>query len=200
MGRLSFPDFRSLTAGPPSRARTPKRTSGRRIGFVSQKTGRRFSPLLLWRLPSRSPRLAISDPCLTKILSLCVWEGSLSLIWCFYQSPTFKSERLCQRSRTRRFTSAGRLPQSQPRAAPVFLDELDASTFKSAPNDVQGSAPGLTYFVLQLIDGDGADSCLIGKCLLGPAKETSGSSGLGGCDAHWRWIASQRKIYKPSLT
>ncbi len=81
-----------------------------------------------------------------------------------------------------------------------FVDKLNASTFKRPPNDVQRSAPGLTYFVLQLIDGDRADSRLIGKCLLGPAKETSGSSGLGGGDAHWRWIASRRKIYKPRLT
>jgi hypothetical protein len=84
---------------------------------------------------------------------------------------------------------AGTLPKAQTHAASVFVDEVNASRLKGASYDVQSSAPWLTCFVLKLVDSDRANSRAVGKCLLSPAEETSGSSALGGRDAHLQEIA-----------
>jgi hypothetical protein len=92
-----------------------------------------------------------------------------------------------------------RLPKAQTHAASVFVDEVDASRLKGASYDVQSSAPWLTCFVLKLVDSDRPDARAVGKYLLSPAEEASGSSALGGRDAHRQEIAEAQKIYNSAV-
>src|SRR5262249_52932057 len=67
-------------------------------------------------------------------------------------------------------------------STPVFVDEFHARRFKGMSHDLRGGAAGLDPPRLQLADGHDADLRCVGKLLLIPVQQSSGSPALFGGD------------------
>jgi hypothetical protein len=68
--------------------------------------------------------------------------------------------------------------QPYPGASSVLVDELDPRRLKCAFYHLQRRAAWPSYFILQLVDCDHADTCPRCKFLLAPVKEPSSCSAL----------------------
>jgi hypothetical protein len=63
-----------------------------------------------------------------------------------------------------------RLPKTNAGAATVFINEFDACCFEGSPDHIQSGSARATRFILQLMNGNGANSSSLGEILLAPAN------------------------------
>jgi hypothetical protein len=70
------------------------------------------------------------------------------------------------------------LAQPHPRAAAVFVDELNAGRFEGPPNDIKRRAARLTCAGFKLMHGYDADARAPGEILLVPSKQSAGRPAL----------------------
>jgi hypothetical protein len=74
------------------------------------------------------------------------------------------------------------LAETDPRAAAVLIDELDAGGFERASNDLKCGAAWLTSCRLKLMHGHDAHARPLRKLLLAPCKKATGCPALSWGD------------------
>ena len=77
-----------------------------------------------------------------------------------------------------------RLTKSDARAAAIFIDELDAGSFKGAAHHSKCSSPRQMALSLELADRHDSYPCAFSEHLLAPIKETARCSALLWSDRH----------------